>query len=158
MKKLVLLFIATIGAVSLSHAQVLTGVFNSGRDEESDAVTTMDMEFHACDYDPTLTCGTALRSVLPNGETNEGVMLSPSENFDPNNGQDFEMAGAVILRGLQYNGKRSGLMRWKGGLFYNPATGDEFDGVFVHELENGNLAVGGCVLIFCQESTFTRID
>ena len=158
MKKLVLLFIATFWAVSLGHAQVLTGVFNSGHDDQSDAVTTMDMEFHACDYDPTLTCGTALRSILPNGETNEGVMLSPSENFDPNNGQDFELAGAVILRGLQYNGKRSGLMRWKGGLFYNPATGAEFDGVFVNQLENGDLAVGGCVLIFCQEATFTKID
>ena len=144
---------AMLGMAAMAQAQVLNGTFNSGRDEQTENSSSMDIRFGACEYDSSLTCAWAVRSVAADGSTNEGVMLEPSDNFDPNDGQPFEMAGALLLTGLSPDGEG----RWAGGLFYNPATGREFDGVYARLTDSGDIDVGGCILIFCQDTTFTKL-
>ena len=100
MKKIILAAIAALSFASFASAEVLTGNFNTGRDEESDNSSSLDVRFHACDDNPDLTCMSVIRSVAADGSTNEGVMSPPTKNFDPNNGADFELAGALILKGL----------------------------------------------------------
>ena len=158
MKKFILSAIAAISFVGFANAEVLTGNFNTGRDEESDNSSSLDVRFHACDDNADLTCMSVIRSVAADGSTNEGVMSPPTKNFDPNNGADFELTGALVLKNLRYVGLKDGQHRWEGGLFYNAATNKEFNGVFVQTRDDGGLDVGGCVLIFCQTSTFTALN
>jgi uncharacterized protein (DUF2147 family) len=76
--------------------------------------------------------------------------LRDVRNSDPKLRQR-KLKGLVVL-----NGFTGGPREWKGGPVYDPETGDGAAKGQLRLLDNGNLEVKGCVVLFCRSKLWSR--
>ncbi|GLQ07041.1 DUF2147 domain-containing protein [Sneathiella chinensis] len=80
---------------------------------------------------------------------------TPVKDIHNRNGtlRDRDILGIDILSGLEQVGEG----RWDDGNIYNPEDGNTY-GSELSLNEDGSLAVKGCVLFFCKEQVWTRVE
>lgn len=96
-------------------------------------------------------CGKALCGrVIDARRLHANPGLRDVRNSDPKLRQR-KLKGLVVL-----NGFTGGPREWKGGPVYDPETGDGAAKGRLRLLDNGNLEVKGCVVLFCRSKLWSR--
>lgn len=139
----------TILAAALAAGVGLAGTAVSA--EEVNGVWLVEsgnarVEVYDCDDNK---CGKIVWLKEPNDEN--GV-----PKLDVNNEDEAlrsrPIMGLVMLEGMVADGPT----RWEDGTIYNGEDGKTYNSKM--ELSDGNLLVSGCVLFFCRDQTWTRVE
>ncbi len=131
MKKLLL--ILAILLPGFANAAVLTGVYQTAPGKSGGF---LHVEMGACANDAALTCGTILRAYKADG--------SP----DP----AYEHLGKPIVWDMVDKGNG----KWSGGKIWAPDEDKTYGSKMT--LDGNVLKVSGCVLIFCREMVWQKIQ
>jgi uncharacterized protein (DUF2147 family) len=126
-------------SVGMGQSRQIIGVWWTDKNEAR-------VEIKACAPPQGGLCGTIIWLSQPNDE--RGRPLVDKENADPKL-KRRPVLGLQLFAGWQ----ETGAGRWKGAI-YDPDSGKTYD-VDV-AFGNDKLAIKGCILLFCDSSTWTR--
>ncbi|MEM6415123.1 MAG: DUF2147 domain-containing protein [Pseudomonadota bacterium] len=125
-----------------AQADVLGGLFNTGTsDRNENQRGTLNIEFHACEEDPALSCGTVKEFIDP---APDAVMVLPDGS---------PMVGFTMIKGLKDKGKG----KFRGGkinaLDESIEKGEMvWYGVKINKVDDGTLEIKGCLGPFCPRT------
>ena len=105
------------------------------------------VEVAPCHTAPALACGAITWLKDPVGHPNHDVN-NPDKAL-----RGRPLVGVLVVRDM----KNQGPGRWVGGKLYDPKTGKTYAGK-LKAAGPGKLNVEGCVLVVCEDETWTRAD
>lgn len=130
----------SIGIVNLAKADV-TGTWATVEGKSH-------VEIAPCDGDKF--CGTITWLKEPNDKDGNPKIDSKNENQKL---RDRGILGIKLLKGLEKVGDNE----WDDGYIYNPEDGQIY-GSEMKLMDDKTLQVKGCVLFFCKEQVWTRVE
>lgn len=143
MKKIIGLttgFVMSFGMMGFAQADV-TGTWSTVEGKSHVVIAV-------CDGDKF--CGTINWLKEPNNE--EGAPKKDINNKDEGL-RDRGILGISLLKGLEKTGDNE----WDDGYIYNPEDGETYSSE-MKLIDDNTLAVKGCVLFFCKEQLWSRVQ
>ncbi len=130
----------TVGLSGVANADV-TGTWSTVEGKSH-------VEIAPCDENKF--CGTIKWLKEPNNK--EGQPKKDINNRNENL-RDRDILGINLLKGLEKTGDKE----WDDGYIYNPEDGETYSSE-MELIDDNTLIVKGCVLFFCKEQTWNRVQ